>query len=132
MIKAVESGYIQNEVSYQAYHFEKKIQSGEIAKIAVNKYTSGEKENREIEFHPYNSAGAEGQKKRLHEIKAGRDERKVKGALAELKRAAGTNGNLMPHILKAVRNYASLGEMTGIFRDVFGEFREPAASVKKK
>lgn len=132
MIKAVESGYIQDEVSYQAYLFEKKIQSGEIAKIAVNKYTSGEKENREIEFHPYNSAGAEGQKKRLHEIKAGRDERKVKGALAELKRAAGTNGNLMPHILKAVRNYASLGEMTGIFRDVFGEFREPAASVKKK
>jgi methylmalonyl-CoA mutase N-terminal domain/subunit len=125
MIKAVESGYIQDQVSYQAYLYEKKIQSGEITKIAVNKYISKDEENREIEFHPYNTGAAGEQKKRLLEVKAGRNSGKVKEALAELKKAAQTKENLMPYILKAVRSYATLGEMTGIFRDVFGEFREP-------
>jgi len=125
MIRAVESGYIQDQVSYQAYLYEKKIQSGEITKIAVNKYVSKDEENKEIEFHPYNSGAAEEQKKRLLEVKTNRDSGKVKEALAELKKAAQTNENLMPYILKAVRSYATLGEMTGIFRDVFGEFREP-------
>ncbi|MCK5055604.1 MAG: methylmalonyl-CoA mutase [Candidatus Aminicenantes bacterium] len=125
MIKAVESGYIQEQVSYQAYLYEKKIQSGEITKIAVNKYISKDEENREIEFHPYNTGAAGEQKKRLLEVKAGRNSGKVKEALAELKKAAQTKENLMPYILKAVRSYATLGEMTGIFRDVFGEFREP-------
>jgi methylmalonyl-CoA mutase N-terminal domain/subunit len=125
MIKAVESGYIQEQVSYQAYLYEKKIQSGEIPKIAVNKYISKDEENRDIEFHPYNTAAAEEQKRRLLEVKAGRDNSRVKETLAELKKAAQTKDNLMPYILKAVRSYATLGEMTGIFRDVFGEFREP-------
>jgi len=125
MIKAVESGYIQDQVSYQAYLYEKKVQSGEITKIAVNKYVSKDEENREIEFHPYNTGAAEEQKKRLLEVKTNRDSSNVKQTLAELKKAAQTKKNLMPYILKAVRSYATLGEMTGIFRDVFGEFREP-------
>jgi methylmalonyl-CoA mutase N-terminal domain/subunit len=126
MIKAVESGYIQEQVSYQAYLYEKKIQSGEIAKIGVNKYITGEKEDKEIEFHPYNSGAADEQKKRLRQVKSTRNESKVKEALAALERAAQTKENLMPFIITAVRSYATLGEMTGIFREVFGEFKEPS------
>ena len=132
MIKAVESGYIQDEVSHQAYLYEKRIQSGEIIKIGVNKYATEEKEDREIEFHPFNPEGAGGQKKRLQEVKSSRDEGKVKEALSGLKQAAQTSENLMPYILKAVRCYATLGEMTGIFKEIFGEFREPAAFSKKR
>jgi methylmalonyl-CoA mutase N-terminal domain/subunit len=50
--------------------------------------------------------------------------------LAELKRAAQSNENLMPYILKAVKSYATLGEITKIFKEVFGEFKEPAAFSK--
>jgi methylmalonyl-CoA mutase N-terminal domain/subunit len=130
MIKAVESGYIQNEVSYQAYLYEKGIQSGEIIKIGVNKYVSKEKEDRQVEFHPFNPEAAENQKKRLKEVKASRDEGEVNQALAELKQAAQTNKNIMPYILKAVKCYATLGEITNIFKQVFGEFKEPAAFNK--
>ncbi|OGF58803.1 MAG: methylmalonyl-CoA mutase [Candidatus Fischerbacteria bacterium RBG_13_37_8] len=125
MIKAVESGYIQNEVSYQAYLYEKKIQSGEITKIGVNKYVSEDEEEQDVEIHPFDSAAAEEQKKRLHEVKSSRNDNEVKQALAKLKEAAGTNENLMPQILKAVRCYATIGEMTQILKDVFGEFQEP-------
>jgi methylmalonyl-CoA mutase N-terminal domain/subunit len=127
MIKAVESGYIQEEVSYQAYLYEKKLQAGEIIKIGVNKYVTEDKVDREVEFHPFDDEAAEAQKKRLREVKSSRDGAKVKEALSELKQAAQGKENLMPAIVKAVRCYATLGEMTGIFKEVFGEFKEPAA-----
>jgi len=69
MIKAVESGYIQEEVSYQAYLYEKGIQSGEIIKIGVNKYVTADREDRDVEFHPFNPGIAEEQKKRLQDVK---------------------------------------------------------------
>jgi methylmalonyl-CoA mutase N-terminal domain/subunit len=125
MIKAVESGYIQEEVSYQAYLYEKGIQSGEIIKIGVNKYVTEEREDQDVEFHPFNPGAAEKQKKRLQEVKSSRDGGNVKKALSELKQAAQTEKNLMPRILEAVRCYATLGEITGIFKEVFGEFKEP-------
>jgi methylmalonyl-CoA mutase N-terminal domain/subunit len=127
MIQAVESGYIQEEVSYQAYLYEKGIQSGEIIKIGVNKYVSKEAEDRQVEFHPFNPEAAENQTKRLQKVKASRDEGDVNKALAELKQAAQSRENVMPHIIKAVRCYATLGEITSIFKHVFGEFKEPAA-----
>jgi methylmalonyl-CoA mutase N-terminal domain/subunit len=125
MIKAIEEGYIQREVSYQAYLHEKRIQKGEIPKIGVNKYVSGEEEERNIEFHPFDAESAEEQKRRLEEVKRSRDAERVESALAALKRAAESQENLMPCILEAVRSYATLGEMTGVFRMVFGEFQEP-------
>jgi len=125
MIKAVESGYIQEEVSYQAYLHEKKVQSGEIVKIGVNKYKSEKKEDQQIEFHPFNTKVADKQKKRLQRVKTSRNETTVKEALSELKQAAQKNKNLMPSILKAVRCYTTLGEITAVFKKVFGEFKEP-------
>jgi len=125
MIKAIESGYIQNEVSYQAYVHEKKIQSGEIPKIGVNKYVSEDDKEHDIEFHPFDSEAAEEQRKRLQEVKSSRNDNEVKQSLSELKEAAKTNDNLMPQILKAVKCYATIGEMTQIFKEVFGEFKEP-------
>ena len=124
MVKAVESGYIQREVSYQAYIREKKIQSGEITKIGVNKYVT-EEEKADIELHPFNSNVAEEQKRKLNKIKASRNEDEVREALEGLKKAAQTEENVMPHILKAVRSYATLGETTKVFKEVFGKFKEP-------
>jgi methylmalonyl-CoA mutase N-terminal domain/subunit len=124
MIEAVKSGYIQREVARQAYIRAKKLQSGEITKIGVNKYEMDE-EKAEIEFHPFNPRVAEEQKRKIKKIKKQRNENEVKAALLGLKKAAQSSENVMPHILKAVKNYATLGEITKVFKDVFGEFEEP-------
>lgn len=124
MVKAVESGYIQSEVSRQAYIREKKIQSGEIPKIGVNKYAVDE-ETADVELHPFNPKVAEEQKSKLDEIKRTRKTSEVREALQSLKEAAQSKDNVMPHILKSVKSYATLGEITRIFKDVFGEFKEP-------
>jgi len=124
MVKAVETGYIQREVSLQAYLREKQIQSGEIIKVGVNKYAMDE-EMSEVEFHPFNPEVVAKQKKRIEEIKASRDGKEVEEALKALRGAAQTKENVMPHLLRAVKSYATLGEITKIFKDVFGEFKEP-------
>jgi methylmalonyl-CoA mutase N-terminal domain/subunit len=124
MVKAVETGYVQREVSRQAYLREKKIQSGEIIKVGVNKYVMDE-EMGEVEFHPFNPEVVGSQKKRIAEIKASRDKREVDEALAALKKAAQTDDNVMPYLLRAVKAYTTLGEITRVFKDVFGEFKEP-------
>lgn len=124
MIKAIESGYIQREVSRQAYLKEKKIQSGEIIKIGINKYVMEEKRAK-IKLHPFNPKAAEKQKKKLKEIKSQREERELKNSLKKLKAAAQSGENVMPPVLRAVRSYATLGEITRVFKEVFGEFKEP-------
>jgi len=124
MIRAIESGYIQGKVSRQAYIQYKKIQSGEITKIGVNKYVT-EEDQADIEIHPFNPKVAEDQKKKLKDIKTLRNENEVKDALLELEKAAQTSENVMPHILKAVRCYATLGEITSVLKEVFGKFKEP-------
>ncbi|MFC2163920.1 methylmalonyl-CoA mutase [Acidobacteriota bacterium] len=124
MIKAVETGYIQREVSRQAYLREKKIQSGEISKVGVNKYVMDD-EMGEVEFHPFNPEVVAKQKKRIEEIKAVRDRKEVEEALKALRGAAQSQENVMPHLLRAVKSYATLGEITKVFKDVFGEFNEP-------
>lgn len=124
MVQAIESGYIQREISRQAYIHEKKIQSGEIVKIGVNKYVT-EEEMAEVEIHPFNPQVIKAQRRKMKEIKAQRDEKKVREALFGLKKAARTHENVMPHVLKSVRSYATLGEITEVFKEVFGEFKEP-------
>lgn len=124
MAKAVKDGYIQREVSRQAYERETKIQSGAIAKIGVNKYVTPE-DHPEIELHPFNPKVRDEQKKKLEEIKAVRNSDEVKAALDGLLKATQSSENVMPYLLRAVKSYATLGEITKIFKKSFGEFKEP-------
>ncbi|MSN27370.1 MAG: methylmalonyl-CoA mutase, partial [Geobacter sp.] len=64
------------------------------------------------------------QKKSLGEMKTGRDNTRVQQTLKELETAAKGSGNLMPHILAAVKAYATLGEIADVFREVFGKHTE--------
>jgi methylmalonyl-CoA mutase N-terminal domain/subunit len=124
IVKAISEGYIQSEVSKQAYAHEKRIQSGEEIKVGVNKYRI-EEEERNIEFHEYDPAQAEEQMKRLNKVKEERDSEAVQKNLDKLKEAANTDSNLMPYIIEAVKSYATVGEISNVFREVFGEFKEP-------
>ncbi len=124
MIKAVETGYVQREVARQAYEFEKGIQRGELIKVGVNKYTEGEE--MEVELHEYRWESAEEQIRRLKEIRRQRDNQKVVQLLKDLEKAAREGKNVMPYLLECCKAYATIGEMTKVFKEVYGEFKEPS------
>ncbi len=124
MIKAVETGYVQREVARQAYEFEKGVQKGELIKVGVNKYTEGEE--MEVELHEYRQESVKEQIQRLREVKRERDSQKVVQTLQDLERAAREGKNVMPYLLECCKSYATVGEMTKIFKEVYGEFKEPS------
>ena len=124
MVKAVSSGYIQKEVARQAYEFEKGVQSGELIKIGVNKYTGGEEGK--VELHEYSDESAIEQIKSLRELKKTRNNKDVTRTLKALEKATKDKINVMPYLVDCCKAYATVGEMTGVFRDIFGEFVEPS------
>jgi methylmalonyl-CoA mutase N-terminal domain/subunit len=125
MAHAVEMGYVQREVARQAYLYEKALQEGKIHKVGVNIYREEEGEE-EIKLHAYNPAAAEVQIASLNEVRKTRDKRKVATTLRDLERVARKGENVMPYVLEAVKAYATLGEMTRVFKEVYGEFMEPS------
>ena len=126
MAHAVENGYVQREVAKQAYLFEKALQEGKKIKIGVNKYVMGEEEAQKVELHEYNPNVAGQQIKKLKEIKRVRDTRTVTQKLKDLEKAAREKRNVMPYLITCIKEYATVGEMTKVFKEVFGEFKEPS------
>jgi methylmalonyl-CoA mutase N-terminal domain/subunit len=124
MVEAVASGYVQREVGRQAYEFEKKLQSGEVIKVGVNKYTEGV--DMEVELHEYNDAWAQLQIDRLRELKQERNTSAVSQSLKALEQAARQKKNVMPYLVDCCKSYATVGEMANVFRDVFGQYKEPS------
>jgi methylmalonyl-CoA mutase N-terminal domain/subunit len=124
MVKAVSSGYIQKEVARQAYEFEKGVQSGDLVKVGVNKHTGGEQG--EVELHEYSDGSAKEQIESLREVRRSRDNTEVTKTLKALEKAAKEKNNVMPYLVGCCKAYATLGEMTKVFRDIFGEFVEPS------
>jgi len=121
-IKAIEAGFIQQEISESAYQYQKEIESKKRIIVGVNQFQIEEEPLRDIlrirpEVERY-------QKEKLSKIKNQRDNLKVKQTLSTLKKAAQGNDNLVPHILEAVKVYATLGEISDTLREVFGEYRE--------
>ena len=124
MVNAVSSGYIQSEVAKQAYEFEKSLQNGEVTKVGVNKYTEGEQPD--VELHTYDDSWANTQIARLKDLRRTRNNREVTRWLKTLEKTAREGGNVMPVLVDCCRAYATVGEMAGVFRDVFGEWAEPS------
>jgi methylmalonyl-CoA mutase N-terminal domain/subunit len=123
MTQAVASGAVQREVAHQAYEFEKALQTKEAVKVGVNKYTEGD--DPEVELHAYNEGWAEKQIDSLKQLRRERDSRAVTGLLKKLKQTALDKINVMPVLVDCCQAYATVGEMTGVFREVYGEWQEP-------
>ncbi len=124
IVHAVATGYVQRLVSRQAYEFEKGVQSGELLKVGVNIYAEGE--SKDVELHQYNSETAKKQIKELKRVKRERNQREMKRTLHALEKATKAGENVMPYLVDCCRAYATVGEMTKIFRDIYGEFDEPS------
>lgn len=125
MARAVDTGYVQREVARQAYLYERALQEGKKIKIGVNKYVM-EEEPHKVELHDYDPGVADEQIRKLKELKRVRDGRRVVQTLKDLEGAAREKKNVMPYLITCIKEYATVGEMTKVFKDVFGEFREPS------
>ena len=126
MTKAISSGFIQRKISAQAYEYEKGLQSGEYSKVGLNQKTEdGETEKTDVELHEYNEEWAKKSKANVKELKKTRNDEEVALSLAALEKAARGSDNVMPHLVKCCHAYATVGEMAGVFREVFGEWDEP-------
>ena len=123
ILKGIEEGSIQRDIASQAFELEKKIQNGEKVIVGVNKFVSDAKE-REIELHHPTKDVRKKQIIRLKKIKAERNSEGVKLALDEIRRVAKGRNNLMGPILSAVNEYASVGEICTVLKEVFGEYKE--------
>ena len=124
IVKAVSEGFIQRLVARQAYEVEKGLEAGELLKVGVNIYKEGE--SMDVELHEYNWDSATGQIESLRAVKRERSEKDVARTLKELESATRDGKNVMPYLVSCCKAYATVGEMTGIFRQIFGEFNEPS------
>lgn len=120
-VKAIEQGYIQQEIQDSAYAWQMDVEKGERIIVGLNKFQI--KENPPKGLLRVDPAVGERQKQKLVALRAGRDQKAVDSALASLRCAARGTDNLMPPILEAVRSYATLGEICGVLREEFGEYR---------
>ncbi len=123
MLTAINKGFPQLEIADAAYHYQRQIDKGEKVMVGVNKYVI-EKEappdilkiDEEIE---------ERQVARLQEVKRARDNHRVTQILNDLRAASRTDTNLMPYVIEAVKEYTTEQEICDVWRDIFGEYRDP-------
>jgi methylmalonyl-CoA mutase N-terminal domain/subunit len=124
VLAAVESGLIQRQIAESAYRESRLIESGDQVVVGVNRFHVDEEVSPELlRMSP---EVLERQLARLSGVRRDRDGDAVERALARLRRAAGGSENLMPHILEAVKTYATIGEICDTLRSVFGVYKPPA------
>lgn len=121
IIEAIKSGWFQSEIARSAYQKQKEIQEGKRVIVGVNKFVSDEKPN--FKLHKADKKVAREMKGRVKRLRKERDNRKVQQALSTLQCMAEGDENLVPFVVKAVKAYATIGEICDVFRHVFGEYR---------
>ena len=122
MLRAIEAGYVQQEIQKAAYEYQQAMDRGEQVVVGVNRFQA--EEGRPIPTLQLDPEIEREQVARLHALRARRDSAKTKAALAEIERRARGTDNLMPAILSAVEAYATVGEISDALRHAFGEYRE--------
>lgn len=123
MVAAIERNFPQQEIANAAYHFQKQLERKEKIMVGVNKYAT--KEALPVELLQMDPALEEKQIERLSRVKNQRNQPRVKESLEQLGEAASGNKNVMPFLIDAVKEYATLQECCDVFRKVFGTYRDP-------
>ncbi len=122
MVAAIERGFPQSEIAQASYAFQRSVEAGASVIVGINRFQQGEE--KPIDVLRIDAAAEEKQLQRLEEVKEKRNGAAVEEALQKLKRAAKGTENTMPALLEAVRAYATVGEMCGVLREVFGGYTE--------
>ncbi len=123
VLPAIEKGFFQKEISEAAYRYQQEIDEGRRHIVGVNIYNDNKPY--EVPLLEMDPEGYKRQVARLNEVRAKRDKGRVGQTLDRLRIAAQGTENMMPYILDAVRAYATLGEIVGVLKEVFGTYEEP-------
>jgi methylmalonyl-CoA mutase N-terminal domain/subunit len=123
ILAAIEEGFPQREIADAAYLYQQQLESGEKTMVGVNKHLM-EEDGRAVDILRIGPEVQERQLARLNRTREERDSAAVEESLTRLRQAAESGANTFPAILDAVRSYATLGEMCGAMKEVFGEYRE--------
>jgi methylmalonyl-CoA mutase, N-terminal domain len=123
IVRAIELGYPQQEIANAAYAYQKQVERKEKIVVGVNQYQV--EDEKPIEYLKIDEEVERRQVSRLQEVKRNRNSARVQACLADLKKASQGMENLMPFILAAVKEYATLQEVCDVFREVFGTYRDP-------
>lgn len=121
-VGAIEQGYMQSEMADHAYQYEKAIETGRRTVVGVNKFVTEEAPSNQ-DILKVDSKVGERQIARLHAMKEKRNQAEVDAALDELRKVCTSDENVMPGLIKAVKTYATLGEICDVMREVFGEYQ---------
>ncbi|MBC8317530.1 MAG: methylmalonyl-CoA mutase family protein [Desulfobulbaceae bacterium] len=122
VVRCIEEGFIQRQIENSAYEYQQEIERGERIIVGVNKFEI--EEETKPPLLRVDPRVEDDQVARLREVKANRNSDQVEKCLNTLKAAATGDTNLMPPIIAAVKEYATLGEICDVLRSVFGEYRE--------
>jgi methylmalonyl-CoA mutase, N-terminal domain len=123
IVRAIDLGYPQQEIADAAYRYQLMDDRGEKAVVGVNKYVMPEE--KPVEYLRIDPAIEQEQIERVGRVKASRDAARVERRLKQLAEACRDNVNVMPVLIDAVKDYVSLGEISDVYRRMFGLYREP-------
>jgi methylmalonyl-CoA mutase N-terminal domain/subunit len=123
MLAAIDRGYPQREIAAASYEFQKKVDDGTRTVVGVNKHVGDN--NPRVEVLKIGEEIEAEQVQRLRKVRRTRDSRQVSRALGDLRAACRSGENVMPHVIEAVREYATVKEICDVYREVFGEYRDP-------
>jgi methylmalonyl-CoA mutase N-terminal domain/subunit len=124
MVKAIEDGYVQRLISEQAYRHQRELESGQRVVVGVNRFTS-EEPPPEVAGYELDAGDRARQLERLASVRRERESREVARLLREVGAAARGDTNLMPVLVEAVQGYCTVGEISDVLREAWGEFRQP-------
>ncbi|HEY7826473.1 MAG TPA: methylmalonyl-CoA mutase family protein [Candidatus Acidoferrales bacterium] len=122
MVRAIETGYVQQEIQKSAYEYQQAVERGDQVVVGVNRFQA--KAERAIPTLRIDPEIERTQVERLRAWRARRDAAKSRAAIEEVERRAMGSENLMPAILAAVESYATVGEISDVLRRAFGEYQE--------
>ena len=121
MLRAIETGYVQNEIQQAAYEYQLAVESGDAVVVGVNRFQA---EEEPIPILRIDEQIERDQVERLRSIREKRDAAKAEASLSAIEEAANGTSNLLPHILTAVEAHVTVGEISNRLRKVWGEYRE--------
>jgi methylmalonyl-CoA mutase N-terminal domain/subunit len=124
VVEAIEKGFFQREIAEASYRYQKEIESGDRTIVGVNDFVQ-EGEKITIPVLKIDPEVERLQIERTQKVRRDRNNKKVEEALDGLRKASEGDENVMPHIVKAVREYATIGEIFEVWRELWGEWDEP-------
>ena len=122
MIPAIKENFFQREIAEASFRYQSEVEAGQRVVVGVNRYV--EEDEQPLGIVRIDAALEQKQVERVHALRERRDTAEAEAAIAELKRAAAGDANLMEPMLDAARAYATMGEMCEALREVWGTWRE--------